>query len=66
MLALRFGETSWRVADADTWLAASMNALKLPGAAARASSARKVLEAQLPASHPARRDYLRLAATIRT
>jgi serine/threonine-protein kinase len=66
VLALRFGETSWRVADADTWLAASMNALKLPGAAARASSARKVLEAQLPASHPARRDYLRLAATIRT
>ena len=60
----RYGEQSWRVADADSWLAASMNSLKLPGAHARVSKARALLEKQLPASHPARRDNLRLAAGI--
>jgi serine/threonine-protein kinase len=64
VLALRFGEGSWRVADADSWLAANMSALKQPGARARLTAARRVLERQLPASHPARVDNTRLAAGI--
>ena len=62
ILALRFGEVSWQVADADSWLAANMNALKQPGARARLTVARSLLEKQLPASHPARVDNARLAA----
>jgi tetratricopeptide (TPR) repeat protein/predicted Ser/Thr protein kinase len=64
VLALRYGESSWRVADADSWLAAAMNALEQPGARERATAAAVALARDLPASHPARVDNARLVAGI--